>query len=105
MGLVNWLTGSVAGGAVTGADAGSSGGLEFDDVPGWIWTVYPVDSADPMVSLGHAGNQARAREHVEGVLARAGAWGVVIGPRGEHLLCRRNGSGGFAWRPMFGTGD
>jgi hypothetical protein len=75
---------------------------DFDDADGWIWTVYPVHSSDPMVAVGHSGNGDKAREQVEHSLLSAAhsAFGVVIGPRGEQELCRRNGDGGFAWRPL-----
>lgn len=76
--------------------------LDFDDGPGWIWTVYPVHSSDPMVAVGHSGNKGKARAQVEQSLGESGnsAFGVVIGPRGEQELCRRNGEGGYAWRPL-----
>jgi hypothetical protein len=70
---------------------------------GYIWTVYPQNSSDPMVSLGHNGQEQAARICVEVELAtvESAAWGVVIGPGGMHDVCRRNGSGGFHWAPLF----
>jgi hypothetical protein len=71
--------------------------------PGYIWTVYPYSSDEPMVSLGHSEQERTARECVENVLATVdnSAWGVVIGPCGLHDVCRRNASGGFHWAPLF----
>jgi hypothetical protein len=71
--------------------------------PGYIWTVYPQNSDEPMVSIGHSGKEQAAREHVESELTTVdnAGWGVVIGPGGMHDVCRRNGSGGFHWTPLF----
>jgi hypothetical protein len=71
--------------------------------PGYIWTVYPHSSDEPMVALGHSGREQAARERVESELATIdnAAWGVVIGPGGLHDVCRRNVSGGFHWAPLF----
>lgn len=71
--------------------------------PGYIWTVYPHNSDEPMVSFGHSEQGQTARECVETKLATIdnSAWGVVIGPGGLHDVCRRNASGGFHWAPLF----
>jgi hypothetical protein len=71
--------------------------------PGYIWTVYPQSSGEPMVSLGHSKQEQTARARVETELATVdnAAWGVVIGPGGLHDVCRRNASGGFCWAPLF----
>jgi hypothetical protein len=74
---------------------------EFEDLPGWIWTVYPPHSSDPMVEVGHSANEARARRRAEEGLAKNGAFAVVIGPRGEQMVCRRNTNAGFHWRSLF----
>lgn len=87
------------------AEIGSGGALP-DEPPGWIWTVYPVRSADPMVAVGHSGNQPKARAAVEKVLLSPdanGAFGVVIGPDWTQDYCRRSADGGFAWRPLGGS--
>jgi hypothetical protein len=71
--------------------------------PGYIWTVYPQSSDDPMVSLGHTEQELAAREHVESELATVehSAWGVVIGPGGRHDVCRRSGPKTYKWSPLF----
>lgn len=76
---------------------------EFVDRLGWIWTVYPVHSSDPMVANGQAPNQERARARVEESMTEAAhaAFGAVLGPGGQHELCRRTTGGEFSWRPMF----
>lgn len=73
-----------------------------DDGPGWIWTVYPSHSSDPMVAIGHSGTRAKARAQTEGqMLTRVNAaFGLIIGPRGEQEVCRRTGDGGFRWLPF-----
>ena len=77
---------------------------DAEEPPGWIWTTYPVHSSDPMVAVGHAGNEARARARVEESLRESNnsAFGVVLGPGGQQEMCRRATGGGFAWRPMPG---
>jgi hypothetical protein len=74
-----------------------------DGHPGYIWTVYPRRSDEPMVSLGHCQHERVARERVESELAKVddSAWGVVIGPGGMHDVCRRTGEDGFHWSPLF----
>ena len=71
--------------------------------PGYIWSVYPQSSDEPMVSLGHSGLEHVARERVETELATVddSSWGVVIGPGGLHDVCRRDAAGGFHWTPLF----
>lgn len=74
-----------------------------DGHPGYIWTVYPCSSDEPMVSLGHTEREETARELVESELANIdnSSWGVVIGPGGMHDVCRRTGTGSFHWSPLF----
>ncbi len=50
--------------------------------PGYIWTVYPRNSDEPMVSIGHSEREQTARDRVESELTTVdnSAWGVVIGP-------------------------
>lgn len=76
----------------------------MNEAAGWIWTVYPRRSSDPMVSVGHSGAEDSARRHVEEQLAELpfAAFGVVIGPGGRHWSCRRTNARGFRWAPLFG---
>jgi hypothetical protein len=55
-----------------------------------------------MISLGHSGRRERAREIVERELAMAddSAFGVVIGPGGQHDVCHRAVTG-YQWAPLF----
>ena len=72
--------------------------------PGYIWTVYPNDSALPMVSLGQTDDLEKAMGHVEGELGRAdhAGLGIVIGPGGMHHQCKRKrGGAGYHWAPLF----
>lgn len=70
---------------------------------GFAWDVYPRISSRPMVAQGHSSTQDKARAAVEQALGDedTAAWGVVISPWGKTEVCRRNGEGGFAWRPLF----
>lgn len=68
----------------------------------WIWNVYPRVSSHPNVAAGVTMYEEDARVYVETVLAADDvntAWGVVVGPGGRTDMCRRNGKGGYHWRP------
>jgi hypothetical protein len=74
----------------------------LDDGPGWIWTVYPMTSTDPMVGVGHSGTEDKAKEAAEHqMLSRPDApFAIVIGPLGQHETARRTRDGGFRWRRL-----
>jgi hypothetical protein len=73
------------------------------DDAGWIWEVTPRLSTDTVVALGHSGTEEDARSLVELSLkaneATAGH-GFVIGPAGQHDICRRAREG-FHWQPLW----
>jgi hypothetical protein len=73
------------------------------DLDGWVWTVYPRTSSDPVVAIGHSGTEDRAKAAAEHeMLSRPNApFAIVIGPRGEHETGTRTRDGGFHWRLMF----
>ncbi|HXC80295.1 MAG TPA: hypothetical protein VNV62_00450, partial [Trebonia sp.] len=67
---------------------------------GWIWTVYRVSSYE-MIANGHSGNQYRARTMVATALEQEpdhSAWGVVIGPGGQHEIGRRDAPRSISWQ-------
>lgn len=82
------------------AEAEAEAVAEVPDGPGWIWTVYPAVSSDPMVANGHSPTMMRACKCAEESL-EDGVFAVVLGPRGESMVCRRTTSGGFHWSPLF----
>lgn len=71
----------------------------------YLWGVHPRSSDDPLVASGEANDRKRAQQEVELVLGtrpQAASWGTVTGPRGCHLVCRRDGLGGFTWEDRNG---
>jgi hypothetical protein len=70
--------------------------------PGYIWVVYPRDSAVAMVATGMNDSEPVARRCVESVLGTAAhaGFGVVIAPGGKHDVCRR-AIEGFHWAPLY----
>jgi hypothetical protein len=73
------------------------GEIEYPpDFPrGWIWGVYTRDPRQPKVSLGQADKPEQARKRVEDELTEKehAAFGIMIGPGGTELMCRRTATG------------
>lgn len=66
--------------------------------------MYPRVSSYDIIAVGHSGNQYRARTMVATALEQEpdhSAWGVVIGPGGQHEVGRRDDAGGVSWRSMY----
>jgi hypothetical protein len=72
----------------------------------YLWGVHPRSTDDPLVASGAAGDRKAAQREVELVLGTRPAeasYGTVTGPRGFHLMCRRDGLGGFNWEDRNGS--
>lgn len=72
----------------------------------YLWGVHPRSADDPLVASGEANDRKTAQQEVELVLGtrpQAASWGTVTGPRGTHLVCRRDGMGGFTWEDRNGS--
>lgn len=66
----------------------------------YLWGVHPRSTDDPLVASGDASAVKAAQQEVELVLGtrpQIASWGTVTGPDGLHLMCRRDGMGGFSW--------
>lgn len=72
----------------------------------YLWGVHPRSADDPLVASGATGDRKAAQREVELVLGTKPAeasYGTVTGPRGFHLVCRRDGLGGFNWEDRNGS--
>jgi hypothetical protein len=72
----------------------------------YLWGVHPRSTDDPLVASGATGDRKAAQREVELVLGTKPAeasYGTVTGPRGFHLVCRRDGLGGFNWEDRNGS--
>jgi hypothetical protein len=72
----------------------------------YLWGVHPRSADDPLVASGATGDRKAAQREVELVLGTRPAeasYGTVTGPRGFHLVCRRDGLGGFNWEDRNGS--
>ncbi len=87
--------------SATEADfADDTEGIEFEDLPGWIWTIYPAHSTEPMVAVGQSGNIEQACARAAEALAISGVFATVVGPRGEMLKGLKNTGGGVIWKSL-----
>lgn len=74
---------------------------------GWAWEVQPCLSSSPLIAVGHADTQEKARSAAETAMTRAqdaAGWATLAGPGGRQEICRRTRSGGYAWLPAFRNG-
>jgi hypothetical protein len=72
----------------------------------YLWGVHPRSTDDPLVASGAAGDRKAAQREVElvlGIKPAEASYGTVTGPRGFHLVCRRDGLGGFNWEDRNGS--
>ena len=72
----------------------------------YLWGVHPRSADDPLVASGESNDRKTAQQEVELVLGtkpQTASWGTVTGPRDCHLVCRRDGLGGFTWEDRNGS--